>query len=101
MLDAFVVIVRKKDFTSISVKDITYYAQVNRATFYAHFQDKYDILDCTIIDTFMNLISKRIDVEATLNEETLRSIIHFVREYLETANNSFRRNHAFTSSLME
>lgn len=82
MLDAFVALVRKKDFTSISVKDITKYAQVNRATFYAHFQDKYDILEYMVIDTFMNLISKRINVEVILNEETLRNIILFVCEYL-------------------
>ena len=55
LLDAFVVLVKKKDFMSISVKDITEYAQVNRATFYAHFQDKYDILEYMVIDTFMNL----------------------------------------------
>ena len=78
LLDSFVVLVRKKDFTSISVKDITDSAQVNRATFYAHFQDKYDILEYMVIDTFMNLISKRIDIGAILNKETLRKIILFV-----------------------
>lgn len=49
LLDSFVVLVRKKDFTSISVKDITDSAQVNRATFYAHFQDKYDILEYMVM----------------------------------------------------
>ncbi len=101
LLDAFVALVRKKDFTSISVKDITEYAQVNRATFYAHFQDKYDILEYMVIDTFMNLISKRIDVEAILNEETLRNIILFVCEYVETVSNSCKRNYATILSLME
>jgi AcrR family transcriptional regulator len=101
LLDAFVALVRKKDFTSISVKDITESAQVNRATFYAHFQDKYDILEYMVIDTFMNLISKRIDVEAILNEETLRNIILFVCEYVETVSNSCKRNYAAILSLME
>lgn len=101
LLDAFVALVRKKDFTSISVKDITEYAQVNRATFYAHFQDKYDILEYTVIDTFMNLISKRINVEVILNEETLRNIILFVCEYVETVSNSCKRNYATILSLME
>lgn len=101
LLDAFVVLVRKKDFTSISVKDITEYAKVNRATFYAHFQDKYDILEYMVIDTFMNLISKRINVEVILNEETLRNIILFVCEYVETVSNSCKRNYATILSLME
>ena len=101
LLDAFVALVRKKDFTSISVKDITEYAQVNRATFYAHFQDKYDILEYMVIDTFMNLISKRINGEVTLNEETLRNLIHFVYEYVETISNSCKHNYATILSLME
>jgi len=101
LLDSFVVLVRKKDFTSISVKDITDSAQVNRATFYAHFQDKYDILEYMVIDTFMNLISKRIDIEAILNKETLRKIILFVCEYVETVSNSCKRNHTTILSLME
>lgn len=101
LLDSFVVLVRKKDFTSISVKDITDYAQVNRATFYAHFQGKYDILEYMVIDTFMNLISKRIDIEAILNQETLRNIILFVCEYVETVSNSCKRNYTTILSLME
>ena len=101
LLDSFVVLVRKKDFTSISVKDITDSAQVNRATFYAHFQDKYDILEYMVIDTFMNLISKRIDIEAILNKETLRNIILFVCEYVETVSNSCKRNYTTILSLME
>jgi AcrR family transcriptional regulator len=101
LLDSFVVLVRKKDFTSISVKDITDSAQVNRATFYAHFQDKYDILEYMVIDTFMNLISKRIDIGAILNKETLRNIILFVCEYVETVSNSCKRNHTTILSLME
>ena len=101
LLDSFVVLFRKKDFTSISVKDITDSAQVNRATFYAHFQDKYDILEYMVIDTFMNLISKRIDIEAILNKETLRKIILFVCEYVETVSNSCKRNYTTILSLME
>ena len=101
LLDSFVVLVRKKDFTSISVKDITDSAQVNRATFYAHFQDKYDILEYMVIDTFMNLISKRIDIGAILNKETLRKIILFVCEYVETVSNSCKRNYTTILSLIE
>ncbi|MPM88365.1 hypothetical protein SDC9_135468 [bioreactor metagenome] len=101
LLDAFIVLVRKKDFTSISVKDITDYARVNRATFYAHFQDKYDILEYMVIDRFMNLISKRINVEVILNEETLRNIILFVCEYVETVSKSCKRNYTTILLLME
>jgi AcrR family transcriptional regulator len=39
-----------KNFESISVQDIAAEATVNRATFYAHFVDKFDLLDSMIRD---------------------------------------------------
>lgn len=35
----------KNGFGSVTVKDICEYAMVNRATFYRHYADKYDLLD--------------------------------------------------------
>jgi AcrR family transcriptional regulator len=35
---------REKGFARVSVRDITERAMVNRATFYRHYQDKYDLL---------------------------------------------------------
>ncbi len=40
----------EKNFESISVQDIAERATVNRATFYAHFQDKFALLDALIRD---------------------------------------------------
>ena len=42
---SFMHILEKKPFESITVGDITKTAQINRGTFYLHFQDKYDLLD--------------------------------------------------------
>ncbi|MGM9629654.1 TetR/AcrR family transcriptional regulator [Butyricicoccus sp.] len=42
---AFFSLMREKDFRSISVSDIAKRAQINRATFYHHYLDKYDWLD--------------------------------------------------------
>ena len=36
--------VREKGFAHVTVRDITERAMVNRATFYRHYQDKYDLL---------------------------------------------------------
>jgi AcrR family transcriptional regulator len=38
-------IMQKKHFDEISVQDITDEATVNRATFYDHYTDKFDLLD--------------------------------------------------------
>lgn len=35
----------QKGFAAVTVSDITEYAGVNRATFYRHYQDKFDLLD--------------------------------------------------------
>lgn len=45
LVEAFQEVSREKKMSQITVKDITERATVNRATFYAHFTDKYDILD--------------------------------------------------------
>lgn len=43
--EAFVALIEEKGFESITVKDITATAQINRGTFYAHYQDKYDLMN--------------------------------------------------------
>src|SRR5207245_2778046 len=42
---AFIELFQEKGFAAISIQDITERATVNRATFYAHFPDKYALLD--------------------------------------------------------
>lgn len=46
--DALVSLLGEKNFESISVQDIAERATVNRATFYAHFTDKFALLDAMI-----------------------------------------------------
>src|SRR5271155_2277366 len=48
--DALKALLSEKSFESISVQDIAERATVNRATFYAHFQDKFALLDALIRD---------------------------------------------------
>lgn len=45
---AFWDLMKEKDFEEISVSDISEQADINRATFYHHFSDKYKWLDSTI-----------------------------------------------------
>ncbi len=41
---ALVDLIDEKGFEAISVKDITTKAKINRGTFYAHYQDKFDLM---------------------------------------------------------
>jgi len=43
--EALVELIAEKGFDSLSVRDITTRANVNRGTFYLHYQDKFDLLD--------------------------------------------------------
>ena len=53
LVDAFLKISREKKLSQITVKDITDIATLNRATFYAHFTDKEDLLDYTLSVTIL------------------------------------------------
>ncbi|GGH36956.1 TetR/AcrR family transcriptional regulator [Paenibacillus segetis] len=51
--DALLSLIEEKGFDHITVRDITSRAEINRATFYLHYQDKYDLLD-KIVDEKIN-----------------------------------------------
>lgn len=74
IMDSFIDLSDKKDFTDITIKDITTEAMINRATFYNHFEDKYDLLDKALSEVLMvNLISDKYE-KSKLSEETIISI---------------------------
>jgi len=47
LTDALIRLMAEKPFKSITVKELTDVADVNRATFYVHYKDIYDMLDQT------------------------------------------------------
>ncbi|QBD75832.1 TetR/AcrR family transcriptional regulator [Ktedonosporobacter rubrisoli] len=48
--DAFIELIAEKRFDEITVGDISARAMVNRATFYRHYQDKYDLVEKIFTD---------------------------------------------------
>ncbi len=45
ILDALIELTIEKGFANVTVRDITQRARINRATFYRHYQDKFDLLE--------------------------------------------------------
>ena len=79
---SFMEIVDEKGFNSISVQDITDKAGVNRATFYAHFPDKYALLDYAIGDMFRDEIERRMLNVCEFRLENLRTLVVTVCEFV-------------------
>ncbi|MBX8943051.1 MULTISPECIES: TetR/AcrR family transcriptional regulator [Lysinibacillus] len=74
IVDAFISLTSEKDFNQITVRDIAEKATINRATFYAHFEDKFELLHSTITNTFTDKLKKRINNHSGFNEEVLANI---------------------------
>ncbi|GIP29016.1 TetR/AcrR family transcriptional regulator [Paenibacillus sp. J23TS9] len=82
-VQAFNDLVRKKrNVYSISVHDITNQATVNRTTFYAHFQDKYDFLGYWMTDKFHMTLRDKLPVETRCTAENLRILIQTIFDFL-------------------
>ncbi|MGV2882687.1 TetR/AcrR family transcriptional regulator [Paenibacillus taichungensis] len=62
--------------------DITNQATVNRTTFYAHFQDKYDFLEYWMTEKFQMTIRDRLPKEARCNAENLRILMQSIYDFL-------------------
>jgi AcrR family transcriptional regulator len=72
--DALVSLLAEKNFESISVQDIAGRATVNRATFYAHFNDKFALLDAMIREDFAGHLSQGDPLSATETRGLLLAI---------------------------
>ena len=85
ILQAFKNLVGQKGFQAISVQDITEQAGVNRATFYAHFPDKYILLQRSIEQEFRQEVEKRMLHACQFSTHNLRELIVTVCEFVGNA----------------
>jgi AcrR family transcriptional regulator len=74
-----------KEFDKISVQDIAEAATVNRATFYDHYTDKFDLLECMVGARFGELLAARgVRFDGGCSS-ALRAMVQGVCDYLATA----------------
>lgn len=81
--EAFGNLMHEKPFEQITVSDITERAMINRATFYAHFNDKYELFDYMLRYIFHeHLVTILADADA-LTYDNLRNLAFATLTFLQ------------------
>lgn len=101
LIDAFIEVQREKNFDDITIQDITDRATVNRATFYAHFQDKYDLLDRIIHDSFADVLEARLRIPTHNHREHLRQLLLAITDHLGSVQTQCQRSYRMFGNLDE
>ncbi|MBS1964652.1 MAG: TetR family transcriptional regulator [Chloroflexi bacterium SZAS-1] len=101
ILTSFQSLLTEKGFESVSVQDVTNKAEINRVTFYAHFSDKYELLDYTVQKAFMSEVEKRNLNMCSYSPDNLRNLILIVCEFLVTLHSRCAQPHEQFESLVE
>src|SRR5512134_3774045 len=69
---AFFALMTEKDFDAITVQDIAERARVNRATFYDHFDDKFDLLNQSIQEGLQKTLAGKLPSKPTFTFANVR-----------------------------
>jgi AcrR family transcriptional regulator len=101
LTDAFLSVQQEKSFDDITIQDIADRATVNRATFYAHFQDKYALLDSIIHDGFERTLRNRLDAPIESVHAHLRQLFLAVTDHLTGIQTQCQRSFGMFGSLVE
>lgn len=80
---AFRELLAEKDFAALTVQDITERAEVNRATFYAHFEDKFALMDFSVRESLQEALEKRLPNTHTFTLTSLRLLAVTVNDFVE------------------
>ncbi len=93
IINAFIMLLKEKSFEKITVQDILERTPATRATFYAHYRDKYEIaekmlekylesrkvmtgIDHNLIEALLKIHTEKVDLRRSVAQE-------FEKEYLE------------------
>jgi len=80
--EAFMQLLAKKDFPSITVQDITEQALINRTTFYDHYVDKYELLEDAIRASFRQMLTDDTLLAMPFSADNLARLIVASCEFL-------------------
>lgn len=85
--EAMLKLIQEKGFDAITIQDIAEEALINRATFYLHYQDKYDLLEKvshTFLQELMDVINPSYHIEnGEVNVERFQTTLKRVFENIK------------------
>lgn len=87
---AFHDLLEEKSFQSISVQDITDRAEINRSTFYAHYKDKYALLESSITRIFRRELEQQTLSACHYSRENLQALIVTVCDFIALAHQQYK-----------
>ncbi|GAB4536094.1 MAG: TetR/AcrR family transcriptional regulator [Anaerolineales bacterium] len=82
IMRAFVTLLAEKGFRATTVQEIARWAEINRTTFYAHFPDKYALLQYSIRHTFADELQKRTLSACHYSPENLYALMVTVCDFI-------------------
>ena len=86
LVRAFNELLAEKRHAGLTVQEIAERATINRATFYAHFRDQYELFDYVISEAFGEELRRRLPPSTELDEESLRALVLAACDYLAGLN---------------
>lgn len=101
LFDAFRSMLAEKSFEEITVQDIAERATVNRATFYAHFADKYALGDTLMREGFTRILQKRLSDGAAAPYDYLHSLFLAITDHWTELHGQCRPSYRMFESLVE
>nr|WP_306798658.1 TetR family transcriptional regulator [Oceanobacillus saliphilus] len=95
-MDSFIELSGKKEFKDITIKDITTEAMINRATFYYHFEDIYDLLEKVLSEVLLVNLNYDTYENDELNEEAFVRIFTAITNFQKSLSNRCHRGYEDT-----
>lgn len=85
LVDALNELMGEKSFDSITVSEIAERATLNRVTFYAHFQDKFALLEYDLSNRVQARLEETLGSHPQLSEDSLHALLALVCSFMENS----------------
>jgi AcrR family transcriptional regulator len=80
---AFIEVAQEKGLMAVSIQEIAERANVSRGTFYAHYADKYALIEALVREEFQQAVNTKFPLTSVWNRKTLYLLIQTVLEYFK------------------